>query len=330
MSDSTSPTETCIDALTPRCSRTARLRLLSGATAWTTLRRSRPSGCARMVHLGRPGRRPRHRAGTSGTGARPRPFADGDGGHLVSRSTPGGRGRRRWAGRGGVAQGCRRGAAPTARTCTAAARGGYFEGASAEDLLLYGCIGVAYVARPAGRRCRRDGPSTTWPTSRRPIGSPSTPSPGWTERTARAVPARCSSSDGQRGRRAAGDGRLQQLSTAPTMSEHPAAHLLLSKDEWGFDGVVVSDWYADQDDGGRAGSRSRWRWPSCPACGARGAPASWSRPCGLTMSRESAVDDKVLGACGWRGGSARWTVPRARRRTCGARVAGTVRASGCR
>ena len=88
-----------------------------------------------------------------------------------------------------------------------------------------------------------------------------------------------------------GDGRLQRASTAPTMTESPLLQRRSCTDEWGWDGLVMSDWTAARTHRG-APATPRSTSP-CPARTARGATRS-STPCATGASSEAAIDDKVL------------------------------------
>ena len=75
-----------------------------------------------------------------------------------------------------------------------------------------------------------------------------------------------------------------------TMTECPLLRDVL-KDEWGFDGVVMSDWYAARSTARPATPRSTW---SCPGpTGPWGDALVAGRP-RRAASREASVDDKVL------------------------------------
>ena len=109
-----------------------------------------------------------------------------------------------------------------------------------------------------------------------------------------------------------GHGRLQRASTAHTMTESPLLRDVL-KDEWGFDGVVMSDWYA-----GRSTER-----PRAPALDLRDARPD--RPVGRRARRRRARRARCRGG-GRRQGAAAAAAGRARRRARRRRAAGAARA----
>ena len=75
-----------------------------------------------------------------------------------------------------------------------------------------------------------------------------------------------------------------------TMTESPLLREILHE-EWGFDGVVMSDWFATRST--EAGRERRRSTSSCPAPRARGATRSW-RPSAPGEVDEATIDDKVL------------------------------------
>ena len=137
-----------------------------------------------------------------------------------------------------------------------------------EDPLLTGAHRRRLRARAAGRGRRPRRSSTSSPTTARPSASRSTPA--WTS-------ARCASSTSRRSRRSCATPAPWTVMAAynavngVTMTESPLLRDVLHE-EWGLDGLVMSDWGAARTTVGAGAGTSTSR---CPARTGRGA-TTWS------------------------------------------------------
>ena len=106
----------------------------------------------------------------------------------------------------------------------------------------------------------------------------------------------------------------------PTMTENPLLDEVL-KGEWGFDGAVVSDWNAVHSvaASGRAGTDLAMPGPETPWTAGR-----CSKRCGPARCPSRRSTRRSAGCCGWRRVSARW---RASRRPARGRSPPTVAAA---
>ena len=79
--------------------------------------------------------------------------------------------------------------------------------------------------------------------------------------------------------------------------EHPWLLGEVLKREWGFDGLVVSDWFGTHS---TAPSRERRPRPRDARPRAATSARSSPRPCARARSSESVLDDACAGSCAWR------------------------------